>query len=109
MSLCDLCVNSFSSFPHRLSQLSSHSLQFLPRLRRPHSQLQHHQRHPHIVSRRPQSVLPRVSAQIVALPARTASSRSPQFPPPRHSASISLPANPARRSATNPPPLPPPS
>src|SRR6266403_1958104 len=57
--LCDLCVSSFFSFPHRLSQISPQHLQFLPRLRRPHSQLQHHQRHSHIVSRRPQSVFRR--------------------------------------------------
>src|SRR6266850_3568906 len=56
LCLCDLCVNSFFSFPHRLSHLSPHRLQFLPRLRRPHSPLQHHHRHSHVVSRRPQSV-----------------------------------------------------
>src|SRR6266446_403582 len=57
--LCVLCVNSFFSFPHRLSQISPRTLQFLPRLHRPHSQFQHHQRHSHVVSRRPQSVFRR--------------------------------------------------
>src|SRR5205814_6100795 len=49
----------FSLFQQRLSQISPRLRNQLLCLGRPHSPLQHHQRHSHIVSRRPQSVFRR--------------------------------------------------
>src|SRR5579862_7722135 len=60
-SLCPLylCVSFSFSLAERCAQISPSRFQLLPRHPRPYSQLQHHQRHPHTVSRRPQSVLRR--------------------------------------------------
>src|SRR5580704_5252310 len=57
VSLLPLCVKSFSLFPQRRSQVHASRRQSFPRLSRLHAQLQHHQPHPHAVSRRTQSVL----------------------------------------------------
>src|SRR5579859_6283141 len=57
-TLCSLCYFLFL-FPQRLSQISPGCRQSLPRLFRINAQFEHHQSHPHIVSRRPQSVFRR--------------------------------------------------